>query len=371
MHLFTKSLFIITLIFLFTSCTNEKIELKKSSYDIKQCNKKTYTNKDLENYKQLIKDNDIQGYNCVGLYYMRDKDYKKAEKYFNQGKEKGNIESYTQLGSLYSNFLNKKDKAIEYYTIAANNGEVKAAHNLGVIYDKKAQYKEALKWYEESFNSGDTYSLLAIGHIYRKQKNYEKAIETFKEATKLGDARGYFNLGIFYDKEKDFIDKKKAYNYFLKCYEMGLGKCAGAIGQGYEENSKDYEKAIEWYKKGFELKSEESVNRLGFIYWEVLKDYEKAIYWFNKGYEDLNCISCLASVGNIYAVSLKDYDSAIKWYKKASNLGYVSSTYNIGYTYDKDLNDKENAIKWYKKAAKMGHENAKYHLKKLGVTYEQ
>ncbi|SKB24740.1 tetratricopeptide repeat protein [Malaciobacter marinus] len=371
MNLSIKSLFILIMFsMLLASCRDEKVELKKSTYDIKQCNKKIYTKEDLADYKRLILDGEIQGYNCVGLYYMRDKDYKKAEEYFIKGKEKGSIESYLQLGSLYSNFLNEKDKAIEYYKIAANNGKEKAAHNLGVIYDKKFQYKEALKWYEKSFEKGDTYSLLAMAHIYRKQEKYEKAIETFKKAGELGNAKGYFNLGIFYDKEKDFKDKKKSYNYFFKCYEIGLGKCAGAIGQGYEEDLKDYEKAIEWYKKGFELKSKDSVSRLGFIYWEVLKDNQKAIYWFKKGYEELDCISCLASVGNIYAVSLKDYEKAIEWYKKASNLGYVSSTYNIGYTYDKDLNDKENAIKWYKKAAKMGHENAKYHLKKLGINYE-
>ncbi|RXJ97665.1 tetratricopeptide repeat protein, partial [Halarcobacter ebronensis] len=134
------------------------------------CNKDTYTTQDLDTYNQLIKDGEIQGYNCIGLYYMRAKDYDKAEEYFNKGKDKGSIESYAQLGSLYSSFLNDKEKAIEYYTIAANKGHGKAAHNLGVIYDKRFNFKEAIKWYEKSFEKGDTFSLLAIGHIYRKQK---------------------------------------------------------------------------------------------------------------------------------------------------------------------------------------------------------
>lgn len=371
MNLSIKPLFIIVFFsLLLTSCTNDKVELKKSTYDIKQCNKKIYIKEDLADYKRLISDGEIQGYNCVGLYYMRDKDYKKAEEYFTKGKEKGSIESYLQLGSLYSNFLNKKDKAIEYYKIATNNGKEKAAHNLGVIYDKKFQYKEALKWYEKSFEKGDIYSLLAIGTVYLKQEKLKKAIDTFIQVGELKESRGFYNLGILYRKNKKIKDLDKSKEYFEKCLNLGNADCAGGIGTVYED-LKDYEKAIEWYKKGFELKSKDSVSRLGFIYWEVLKDNQKAIYWFKKGYEKLDCISCLASVGNIYAVSLKDYDNAIKWYKKASNLGYVSSTYNIGYTYDKDLNDKENAIKWYKKAAKMGHENAKYHLKKLGINYEQ
>ncbi|WP_044417131.1 tetratricopeptide repeat protein [Halarcobacter anaerophilus] len=195
-------LFLALIILLFSACTDEKTELKKSNYDIKQCNKETYSNKDLEEYNQLIEDGEIQGYNCVGLYYMREKDYKKAKEYFNKGKDKGNIESYTQLGSLYSNFLNNKEKAIEYYTIAANNGEAKAAHNLGVIYDKRFAYKEALKWYEKSFNAGDTYSLLAMGTIYLNQNNLKKAIDTFEKVGDLGDSKGYYNLGILYRKIK-------------------------------------------------------------------------------------------------------------------------------------------------------------------------
>ncbi|WP_044417136.1 tetratricopeptide repeat protein [Halarcobacter anaerophilus] len=276
-------LFLALIILLFSACTDEKIELKKSNYDIKQCNKETYSNKDLEEYNQLIEDGEIQGYNCVGLYYMREKDYKKAKEYFNKGKDKGNIESYTQLGSLYSNFLNNKEKAIEYYKIAANNGEAKAAHNLGVIYDKRFAYKEALKWYEKSFNAGDTYSLLAMGHIYRKQKKYEKAIKTFEDAAKLGELEAYHSLGVFYGKEKQFKDLKKVEEYFQKGYELGSGLCAGAMGAHYEEDLKNYEKAIEWYKKGFELKSEASANRLGFIYWEVLKDYKKQYIGLIKG----------------------------------------------------------------------------------------
>ncbi|RXJ99657.1 hypothetical protein CRU98_06420 [Arcobacter sp. CECT 8986] len=371
MNLSIKSLFILIIFsMLLASCRDEKVELKKSIYDIKQCNKRIYTKEDLEDYKKLIKDGEIQGYNCVGLYYMRDKDYKKAEEYFNKGKEKGSIESYLQLGSLYSNFLNEKDKAIEYYKIAANNGKEKAAHNLGVIYDKRFQYKKALKWYEKSFEKGDTYSLLAMAHIYRKQEKYEKAIETFKEAAKLGELGAYHSLGVFYRKEKLFKDDKKGLDYYKKGYELGSGLCAAALGTYYEEDLKDYEKAIEWYKKGLELGSEESVNRLGFIYWEVLKDNQKAIYWFKKGYEELDCISCLASVANVYTKN-KDYEKSIKWYELAYKKGNDKAAYNLGLTYQDYLKNKEKAIEWYKKALDSSVKyNAIARLKELGIIYE-
>ncbi|MGP2658251.1 tetratricopeptide repeat protein, partial [Malaciobacter sp. WC5094] len=208
-------------------------------------------------------------------------------------------------------------------------------------------------------------------HVYRKQKNYEEAIKTFKKAGELGESEAYFSLGVFYDKEEKFKDDKKSYKYFSKCYEMGLGECAGAIGQSYEEDYKDYEKAIEWYKKGFELGNKASVNRLGYLYWEKLKDYDEAINILKDGYKKLNCIFCLSFIGDIYATSLKNYEEALVWYKKAHKKGYVDSTYNIAYTYQHDLKDKEKAIQWYKKAVDLGDIGAKEKLKELGINYEK
>lgn len=96
-------------------------ELKKSNYDIKE-------------YKKLINQGELQGYSCAGIYYVRQGNFKEAINYFNKGKEKGSIESYAQLGSLYSSFLYDKVKAVENYKIAANAGDGKSAHNLGVYY---------------------------------------------------------------------------------------------------------------------------------------------------------------------------------------------------------------------------------------------
>ncbi|RXJ83032.1 hypothetical protein, partial [Arcobacter sp. CECT 8985] len=80
-------------------------ELKKSEYDINKCIKIKYTKEDIKKYKKLIQEGEIQGYNCAGIYYMRQGNFKEAINYFNKGKEKGSIEAYAQLGSLYLSFL--------------------------------------------------------------------------------------------------------------------------------------------------------------------------------------------------------------------------------------------------------------------------
>jgi uncharacterized protein len=357
-------------VFLTTSNAYQMLELKKSTYDIAKCNKESYTPDNLKSYKALIDQGELQGYNCVGIYYVREKDYDKAKEYFQKGADKGSIESYTQLGSLYSHWLKQPKKSFKYYEIAANAGDIKATHNLGVEYDRQLNYKQALKWYQKAADMGNTYSLLAVATVYLKQNKTQKAIETFEKVGELGDSLGYFNLGVIYDKNKQLQDENRSSQYFLKCYEMGNGECAGALGQTYE-SKKDYPKAIEWYKKGFALGSKDSVTRLGYLYKNVLKDKEKGLYWYKQGYEKVQCGDCAFSIALTYQ-NLKEYNQAIEWFLKAYEVGQQDAAYGLGYLYETDLKDKEKAIEWYKKSLKTNSTyNAKYHLKKLGAEDEQ
>ena len=365
-------IFILFFFFLFLTTSNayQMLELKKSTYDIAKCNKESYTQDDLKSYKALIDQGELQGYNCVGIYYVREKNYDKAKEYFQKGADKGSIESYTQLGSLYSHWMKQPKKSFKYYEIAANAGHIKATHNLGVEYDRQLNYKQALKWYQKAADMGNTYSLLAVATVYLKQNKTQKAIETFEKVGELGDSLGYYNLGILYRKNNAIKDLDIAKGYFEKCLNLGNPDCAGSIGTVYEDK-KDYNKAIEWYKKGFALGSKHSVTRLGYLYKNVLKDKEKGLYWYKQGYEKLQCEDCAFSIGVTYDVDLKDKEKAIEWYKKAANMGQIDATYNLAYLYQFDLKDKEKAIEWYKKAAAMGDSIAKERLKELGVESEQ
>ncbi|MGB5919904.1 tetratricopeptide repeat protein [Arcobacter sp.] len=125
----------------------QEVELKKSDYDITQCIKIEYTKEDIKNYKKLIEEGELQGYSCAGIYYARKGNFDEAINYFNKGKEKGSIEEYAQLGSLYSSFLHDKKKAVENYKIAANAGHGKSAHNLGVYYYRNFKYDKAYEWF--------------------------------------------------------------------------------------------------------------------------------------------------------------------------------------------------------------------------------
>ncbi|RXK00867.1 hypothetical protein CRU98_00010 [Arcobacter sp. CECT 8986] len=354
---------------LFTILLNAQ-ELKKSEYDINKCIKITYTKEDIKNYKKLIEEGELQGYSCAGIYYTRQGNFDEAINYFNKGKEKGSIESYAQLGSLYLSFLHDNKKAVKNFKIAANAGHGKAAHNLGVYYYRNFKYDEAYKWFIKSYETGDLNSLISIGLMYIDQKKYDEAIDTFKKVGKLGEPRGYYELGTFYQLNKDMKDKEKGIKYYKKCYEMGYGKCASAIGEYYEEDRKDYKKAIEWYKKGVKLQYRGSLQKLGLLYATILKDFNKSIYWYKKCYEKFNYSGCAADIGYTYQIDLKDYKKAEKWYKIGYKLGSGKAANNLGYIYNYTYKDEKKAIEWYKKAAKLGHKKAINKLNDLGISYE-
>jgi len=374
-----SSLFVIVLIL--TSCTNvNQPDVKyvlKTDFDLETCKKESYVKEDLKKYKKLIENGEIQGYNCAGIYYIKtSKDYKKAEEYFKKGIKAGNVESYYQLGSLYSTFMNKDfEDIVEQYKKAADKGHTLAMHNLGVQYFNQAKFDEAIKWYKKSANSGDNYSLEGLGHTYRMKGDLEKARETYlRLAVERKDPQGYKNLGIFYSQKNRYKDLEKSKEYFLKCIELGDKDCYAALAAAIYEKEKDYENAIKWYKKGFNAGSKSSVNRLGFIYTDILKDYDKAIYWLKKGYKELDYFDAPFLLAYLYEYDLKDYQKAIYWYKIGHNRGDYSCTQNLGYLYEKYLKDYKNAEIWYEKALKTKNykkaQRGLKRLKKLGVLSE-
>ena len=331
-----KKLILLALsLFIFSGCANsndpqpEEKQFIKSSYDIDQCNKESYTQDDLNQYQQLIKDGEIQGYNCVGLYYIRQKEYQKAEEYFNQGKEKGSIESYALLGSLYSHYYDKKDDAIYYYLDAAKHGHAKSMHNLGVIFDQRFDYETALEWYNKSYEAGILYSFYAIGHVYLKQKKFQKAIEIFEKVGKLGEPRGYHSIALMYIDGEPIVNYDKAIEYYNKAIKGGDINSIWGLGILYEKQFNNYNKAIELYEKAYNLGSKESITRLGLIYEDIFKDYDKAIYWYTKGYENLQSSGCANNLGYLYHKVYNDYPKAKKWYEKAIKLGSSTAINNL------------------------------------------
>lgn len=213
-----------------------------------------------------------------------------------------------------SNAINNKKRAIELYTILANNGDIASMNNLACIC---GDISEEVKWFTKSADAGDSVAQCNIGRYYLLgtgvERNYEKARYYFELSAKQGYAPAIYELGDLYLRgwgvEKDLVIAKE---YYEKAAEKGnldayvrLARCY-KIGTFGEE---DYKKSLSCYKKITELSS-----------------------------------------GN----------------------EMVEALYNIGYFFEKGLGvekNKNSAIFWYRMAANRGSYEAQHELLRLGVNW--
>lgn len=107
--------------------------------------------------------------------------------------KQGDLVAQRMLGDSYriGVFEYNIPKAIKWYSVAANRGDIDAQYNLGVIYgaDKYNSIDDvkALKWLTKAANQGDRRAKIFLAFLYRDgskniPKNKEKADMYAKEA---------------------------------------------------------------------------------------------------------------------------------------------------------------------------------------------
>ena len=150
------------------------------------------------------------------------------------------------------------NKAVLHLRKAVDQGDMGAANDLGVIYERNDMFRDAFKMYEMSACAGDAVSICNVGGFYEKglsvKKDINKAITYFEHAAKLGYSCAYRRLA--------------------KLYLYGIGV------------EKDYKKAMTYLKKGIALERKDKfrscdcVNALAYNYSEglgVKKNSKKAL----------------------------------------------------------------------------------------------
>ena len=122
------------------------------------------------------------------------------------------------------------DRAIYWFTRAANGGIANAHYNLGVIYHQgmgvKADVQKALVWYERAAELGHPEAIYNLGIAYVEgigtDTNIAKGVSYFKRAASSGVAQAAYNLGVLY--ESNFIgaiDLDKASEWYQEASDSG------------------------------------------------------------------------------------------------------------------------------------------------------
>ncbi len=143
---------------------------------------------------------DLAAAYAVGVRYAdgdgTQPDAKAAEKWLAYAVAGGSAPAAYRLGSLYENETHNLKEAQRFYEWAAEQGNVRAMHNLGVLYsqgvDGKPDWPSAIKWFRKSAESGQTDSQYNLGVIYARglsgRTDPVEAWKWFALAASQGDA---------------------------------------------------------------------------------------------------------------------------------------------------------------------------------------
>ncbi len=264
-------------------------------------------------------------------------DYEKALAFFLEADklDSNRADINNWLGYMYSAGKGTEanpEKAKEYYQKAGKLGQISAYRDLGIMYDNREEYNDAIYWYQEAADAGDTDSLVSLGWLYflgnGVEPNYPEAIELLKKAEEKGNVSASRDLGWFY--------------YYLEGMQID-----GQDIQGIELH--DYAEVIEYWKKAAAAGDVKAMRLLGDLYASNdLPDieYEEAkkqtVEWWEKA-ADAGDYVAMRSLGEYYFdESDGRFDDvplyttnplSLEWYTKAAEAGDGISMARLAYLY--------------------------------------
>lgn len=237
-----------------------------------------------------------------------------------------------------------KDKAIEYFKIAADMGDKSAQYNYGMVmndvdyllksaeqgfslaykmiglYYSESNHKEAIKWLEMYLqeNSYDIESKSSLGILLYKNGDYERGLSYIVDAAEMNDPMALHNLGVMYFD----TNRVKAINYLKAAVENDFIDSMIILSDMYhtDGNLIDYEKML---LKMYSLGDIPSAFYLAQLYMYQMIDYEKAFKYATKAVEDSNNINTNVAhhiLGLLYLTSTYyDKEKAISSFKLSGN----------------------------------------------------
>ena len=136
------------------------------------------------------------------------KDYDTAEKYFLQ-MEKLKKEGILYTADFYYRYKDEKEKGMEKYKKAYENGLKKAAVFIGIIEHRNRNIDEAKKWYRIAANAEYTDSQIYLAQILEEEGYKLESFDLYLKAAELKDYRAINYLLKYYYREKNLKEIKK------------------------------------------------------------------------------------------------------------------------------------------------------------------
>ena len=175
----------------------------------------------------------------------------------------GDVDAELSLGYMYLYGQNGVEtdynKALHYYSLAADQNNTIALNNLGSLYfngiGTEPDYPKAASLFLKAAQNGSDDAAVNLAFIYlsaRQKENNENAVVLLKQAADAGNNTAKFMLGYAYYKgfvvEKDLI---KAVDYMKQATEAHLDEAEYVLAEMYangEGIAKNYGNAVRHYK---------------------------------------------------------------------------------------------------------------------------
>ena len=217
--------------------------------------------------------------------------------YYEAAIDLGDADSAVQLGLIYEYgelVPQDYDKALELYFFAIDNGKKDVYFNAGEIYRYRALDEKAIEYYNIALENGNIQAALPLGWYYEDgigvEKDEKKAFELYKLAYEDGNPDSTFSLGRMYylgrgTEENDV----EAYRLLLEASQNGykdancfLGTMYGYGVEGVVE--KNVERALEYLSDVSKTYEVNSWYTKGCIYANA-KMMDEAMIWLTKAAE--------------------------------------------------------------------------------------
>ena len=255
-----------------------------------------------------------------GEYFYNAQAYSYALDRFSKAAGRGHARAQFYLGLMYASGLGvTKDeaRAIEYWKMAARQGNVLAQRNLanfGVTDWSRAPDVvqvplPQMSAIQAARPSDDAQRFFSEGVNFYNARNFSSALDRFTKAAELGHVEALFHLAVMHEQ-----------------------------GEGVPEN---FSHALGLYRRAAEL---------GY----AVAQYDLAVMY---------------TLGDRVA---QDDSRAVYWYRRAADQGFPLALNNLGAMYEAGRGvpmNEARAIEFYKMAARQGEENARTNLARLGIDH--
>ena len=233
---------------------------------------------------------------CEGIYF--DVDYSRSFSFYKSAADLGDADAMARVGSAYydgEGVAVNKAEALSWAKKSVELGSRDGEFLLANYYeDEDNDMEKAIYWYTRAAEHGDDCAQYYLGFCYENGEGVEtdisKAIYWYTKAADRGNAKSQCSLGDCYLNGIGVSpDPKKAHSYYILSAEQGniLAQNTLAtmytVGNGVDVN---YKTAAMWLTKAAEQGDSGSQRLLGKMYSMDLpglpKDIKQAIYWLTK-----------------------------------------------------------------------------------------